>query len=196
MSISLRGKCRPDTGHIILRQTKNFGFRIALEVVLIILAFCAVINAQTTPPLGKHDSDRAAILADITAITQAYLDGDVEKIYLTHSADWTGFLGRSAVPIKGLDAYMKFQGLVYPVPVGAPKPTPDKTTTFRITDFDLNFVTENVGVANFAIEYGTKSGPDFVPSNRIRITDIYAKRKGNWMQVASHVSRDPRAGDR
>lgn len=195
MFIFSRQNCRLST-HSTVQKPKNREKRagIRLSKVFICALFLVFsINAQTTRPRDKHDADRAAIRADIEAITQAYLDGDVEKIYTTHSKDWTGFLGRARRPIIGVDEYMKFQGLRYPPPADAPKPKPDtipNPTIFRTTDFDVNFVTPDVGVANLILEYGKKSGSDFVVTRRMRITDVYAKRKGVWIQVASHSSLD------
>jgi hypothetical protein len=148
-------------------------------------------NAQTGDRRDDLDDDRAAIRADVEAIVQAYLDGDVGKIYSTHSKDWTGFLGRTQIPIKGLDEYMSVQGFRYPPPTDAPKSKPNSNTPFRLTYFDVNFITPDVGVANLVLEYGKQSGSDFVATSRMRITDVYAKRDGKWIQVASHSSGDP-----
>jgi hypothetical protein len=72
------------------------------------LALCA----QTTQ--DKRAADAASIRAHIESIFQAFLDGDVEKIYATHSEDWRGFLDGSRVPIKGVDEYMRANGIEWP----------------------------------------------------------------------------------
>jgi len=38
----------------------------------------------------------------------------VDKIYATHTEDWRGFLEGSRVPIKGIDEYMKANGIDWP----------------------------------------------------------------------------------
>ena len=156
---------------------------------------CAAALLLSLPASAQkqtQDSDRAAILADIDALVVAYLRSDIEKIYSSRTKDWTGFLGRSSVPLKGVDEYMRFQGLKYPPATDAPKPDVSADLTpYRITNFDVSFVTRDVAVANLILEYGKMGSAEFVTASRIRITDVYAKRKGVWVQVASHSSADP-----
>jgi len=54
----------------------------------------------------NREADANAIRAHIESIFQAFIDGDIDKIYATHSEDWRGFLDGSRVPIKGIDEYM------------------------------------------------------------------------------------------
>ena len=160
-------------------------------VILMFVGSLALsIVAQSTRS-DNRDADRAAIRASIEGITQAYLDGNIEKIYGDRSADWTGFVGRAPIPIIGRDQYMQVQGLQYPPPANAPKREKDTSTIFRFTNFDVNFVSPDVAVVNFILEYAKRSDADFVPTSRMRITDVYGKRKGVWLQVASHTSADP-----
>ena len=163
-----------------------------------LVLICALLAAltfagQSGGRRDNRDADRAAIRACIEEITQAYLDGDTEKIYVDRTDDWTGFLGRTSTPVIGRDQYMKVQGLRYPVPAeaAASKPVKDTSTIFRITDFDVNFVSPDVGVANLILEYAKRGNSDFVPTARMRITDVYVKRKDVWVQAASHTSSDP-----
>jgi hypothetical protein len=192
MSIVKHSAVRQSTNvHPQRIRSRAVAFTARVLVCALLLGICA--GAQGTSR-SRLEADRAAILADVAAITQAYLDGDVTKIYSTHAKDWTGFLGRARVPIKGLDQYMRFQGLTYPPPTAAAQSKPQATssdTAFRMTDADVNFITPDVGVANLILEYGKKSDADFKVTSRMRITDVYAKRKGLWIQVASHTSMDP-----
>ncbi len=157
----------------------------------LLTTFC--LAGQPNSPRDHRDADRAAIRTCIEEITQAYLEGDAEKIYVDRTADWTGFLGRTSAPVIGRDEYMKVQGLHYPVPAeaAASKPAKDTSTIFRITDFDVNFVSPDVGVANLILEYAKRGQSEFVPTGRMRITDVYVKRNGVWVQAASHTSSDP-----
>src|SRR5215510_5906708 len=66
-------------------------------------------------------ADAAAIRAHIESIFQAFIDGDVQKIYATHSEDWRGFLDGSQTPIKGIDEYMRANGIDWPQPANTPK---------------------------------------------------------------------------
>jgi len=141
-----------------------------------------------------RDADRAAIRAHIESICQAFIDGDIEKIYATHSQDWRGYLVNSRVPIRGIDEYMKANGIAWPRPTGAAKPAPSPDVTaagFKVFDLDVNFYGPELAVACFMVDFGRKSGTDLVTTSRLRIMDVYAKRSGNWIQVASHTVVDP-----
>jgi hypothetical protein len=46
-------------------------------------------------------------------------------------------------------------------------------------------------VVNFLGGFQRKDGNATVALRRLRIMDIYAKRKGSWIQVASHTAVDP-----
>jgi ketosteroid isomerase-like protein len=161
---------------------------------LLWLLSCQVISkAQAVSQNDGRDADRAAIRAHIESICQAFVDGDIDKIYATHSEDWRGFLEGSRVPIRGIDEYMKANGITWPRPAAA-KPTanPDAASVgFKVFDFDVNFYSPELGVACFMLDFGRKSGNDLVTTNRLRIMDVYAKRSGHWIQVASHTVVDP-----
>jgi len=161
----------------------------------VLLLGCQVISkAQSTSPADGRDSDRAAIRAHIEGICQAFIDGDIDKIYATHSEDWRGFLEGSRVPIRGIDEYMKANGITWPRPAGTASPAPGSdavTVGFKVFDFDVNFYSPELAVACFMVDFGRKSGSDLVTTNRLRIMDVYAKRSGQWIQVASHTVVDP-----
>jgi hypothetical protein len=135
-------------------------------------------------------ADATAIRAHIGSIFQAFIDGDEQKIYDTHSEDWRGLLGGYPTPIKGIDEYMRANGIDWPKPANAPKPGPyyPAGTSYKMNDFDVHFYTPELAVANFIGEFVSKNGETL---RRFRIMDIYAKRKGNWIQVASHTAPDP-----
>ena len=135
-------------------------------------------------------ADRAAIRAHIESIFQAFIDWDVDKIYATHSQDWRGFLDDTRTPIKGIDEYMHANGIDWPKVKGS-KPQPDPNRGYRISDFDVIFHSPELAVVNFIGEMGKKSGTTFEPTYRMRIMDVYAKRQGGWIQVASHTVADP-----
>jgi hypothetical protein len=152
-----------------------------------------VANGAST--IGQEDraADAAAIRAHIESIFQAFIDGDEDKIHATHSEDWRGFLEGSRVPIKGIDEYMRANGIEWPRPANAPKPTSyyPPGTGYKVSNFDVSFYGPELAVASFFGDFERKIGNTPVTLRRFRIMDVYAKRKGGWIQVASHTVVDP-----
>jgi hypothetical protein len=140
-----------------------------------------------------HSADAAAIRAHIESIFQAFIDGDQDKIFATHSEDWRGFLEGSRTPIKGIDEYMRANGIEWPRPANAPKVTRymPAGTTYKVSDFDVHFYGPELAVASFFGEFQRKDGDTTITLRRFRIMDVYGKRNGNWIQVASHTVIDP-----
>jgi hypothetical protein len=153
----------------------------------------AVARTATVETQEDRAADAAAIRAHIESIFQAFIDGDIEKIQATHSDDWRGLLDGSRVPIKGIDEYMKANGIEWPRPANAPKTTPyyPPDTRYRVSDFDVYFYSPELAVASFFGDFERNIGGATVTMRRFRIMDVYAKRKGNWIQVASHTVIDP-----
>ena len=150
-------------------------------------------NDKSTTSQEDRVADAAAIRAHIESIFQAFIDGDVDKIYTTHAEDWRGLLEGSRAPIKGVDEYMRANGIEWPRPANAPKSTPyyPRGTTYRVSDFDVKFYSPELAVVSFFGDFERKAGNTTVTLRRFRIMDVYAKRKGNWIQVASHTVVDP-----
>jgi ketosteroid isomerase-like protein len=157
-------------------------------------AAAAVARAQAPAASGDgRDADRTAIRAHIESICQAFIDGDFNKIHATHTEDWRGFLENSRAPIKGIDAYMRANGIPWPMPanaVGRPG-NPDPARTFKVFDFDVHFYSADLAVANFFVDFGVTAGAEFKTNTRYRIMDIYVRRGGAWNQAASHTVVDP-----
>jgi len=165
-------------------------------VSLSLLSLFGLINltlAQSAPPSDDRQQDRDAIRAHIESICQAFLDGDIDKIHATHTEDWRGFLEGSRVPIKGIDEYMRANGIPWPMPANAPKRGWDRddAASFKLFDFDVHFYSPELAVVCFNVDFGKKSGDQFITTTRYRIMDVYAKRKGQWNQAASHTVVDP-----
>jgi ketosteroid isomerase-like protein len=156
-----------------------------------VLVLCLSVGAFAS--MNSDDTDRsadaAAIRAHIESIFQAFIDGDEQKIFATHSEDWRGFLEGYHKSIKGIDEYMRANGIDWPKPANAPKPGPyfPAGTTYKMSDFDVQFYGSELAVATFVGEF-VREG---VTLRRLRIMDVYAKRKGGWIQVASHTVVDP-----
>lgn len=157
--------------------------------VSLILCLAAAVAAQQS----DRSADAAAIRAHIESIFQAFIDRDEQKIYDTHSEDWRGLLEGYPTPIKGIDEYMKANGIDWPKPANAPKPQRYYAagTTYKIDDFDVHFYGPELAVVNFLSEFQRKDGNSTTTLRRLRIMDVYAKRKGSWIQVASHTAVDP-----
>ncbi len=158
-----------------------------------LVAFSLTGFAQPKDPDDRPE-DRAAIRAHIESICQAFIDGDLEKIHATHTADWRGFLENSRTPIKGIDEYMRANGIPWPQPANAPKSQPNAnaaTRGFKVFEFDVHFYGPDMAVANFLVDFGTKKGSELETNVRYRIMDIYARRNGQWNQAASHTVIDP-----
>ncbi|HEY8462139.1 MAG TPA: nuclear transport factor 2 family protein [Blastocatellia bacterium] len=153
----------------------------------------SVTKSATVENQEDRAADAAAIRAHIESIFQAFIDGDVEKIHATHSDDWRGFLEGSRVPIKGIDEYMRANGIEWPRPDNAPKMTPyyPAGARYRVSNFDVYFYSPELAVASFFGDFERNIGGATVTMRRFRIMDVYAKRKGSWTQVASHTVIDP-----
>ena len=185
-------------------MTRKTFLSFLISPILLLAVFFAVTPVTTTvstASIGRAASeddrarDRAEIRAHIESICQAFIDGDIDKIYATHTQDWRGFLENTRVPIRGIDEYMKANGIEWPRPANAPKPPPNPnagTAGFKVFDFDVNFYGPELAVACFMVDFGNKSGNDLATTNRLRIMDVYAKRNGHWIQAASHTVVDPR----
>jgi hypothetical protein len=88
---------------------------------------------------------------------------------------------------------MRANGIEWPRPANAPKRTPyyPAGTGYRISNFDVHFYSSELAVASFCGEFERNIGNAPVTLRRFRIMDVYAKRKGHWIQVASHTAVDP-----
>ena len=166
-------------------------------LALLLAAGAAAQPAQSSP--DGRDADRAAIRAHIESIFQAFIDGDVEKIHATHADDWRGFLEGSRTPIKGIDEYMRANGIAWPrpaaapaaTPAAAPAPSPAAKPGYAVKEFDAHFYGPDLAVASFFGEFNRVVNGATVTTNRLRIMDVYGRRNGHWIQVASHTVTDP-----
>lgn len=165
-----------------------------MKLLLISIASFA-LGAVCFASVTQQDraADAEAIRAHIGSIFEAFIDGDEQKIYDTHSEDWRGLLEGTPTPIKGIDEYMRANGIDWPKPANAPKSQPyyPAGTGYKMNDFDVHFYNPELAVANFIGEFVRKDGNTTTTLRRFRIMDIYAKRKGSWIQVASHTAVDP-----
>jgi hypothetical protein len=148
--------------------------------VIALTALTATINAQTAANDGR-DADRAEIRAHIESIFQAFIDKDAAKLRATHSEDWRGFLEGSRVAIRGLEEYMRAVG------GGINNPNVGMKA-YKITSYDVLFHGPDLAVVCFIADVEGRDGG----TGTLRIMDIYARRKGHWIQAGSHTTRIPR----
>jgi ketosteroid isomerase-like protein len=141
------------------------------------------------PPQDPRAADRAAIRAHIESIFEAFINHDVDKIYATHSEDWVGFLPYNDKPIRGIDDYMRANGIDWPKEKGA-KPKSDGRQ-YGMKDFQVTFHTPDLALAHFVGWFERKEGDKAEIIWQMRISDTYARRQGKWIQVASHTEVDP-----
>jgi Domain of unknown function (DUF4440) len=148
------------------------------------VALAAAVPTHAAPRDDGREADRAAIREHIDKIFQAYIDKDRETVRKTHSQDWRGFLTGSRSIIRGIDEYMQTAD-------GSLKNPNGGMSSYKITDCDIIFHGD-VAVVNYVAEIEWRannlSGPD-----KLRTLDVYEKRGGHWIQVASNTARHPDA---
>ena len=157
---------------------------------LLTMVLTISIGTWSTVAQSKTEAvDIEAIRTEIGRITQAFIDGDIETIYRTHSQDWSGFLfDGQQVPVVGINDYMKANGIQWPATADHNKPTPNPKLHYKISDLNVTFVAPGVGVASFNLDYPWGDGVNFT---KLRIMDVFAKRDGRWVQAASYTAQDP-----
>src|SRR5215203_2018252 len=141
-------------------------------VLLFVLSVAFAGNAASVNV--DRAADAAAIRAHIESIFQAFIDGDQDKIFATHSEDWRGLLEGWSTPIKGIDEYMRVNGIEWPRPANAPEMSRyyPPGTTYKIGDFDVHFYSPELAVVNFNGEFQRKDGDTAVTLRRFRIMDV------------------------
>lgn len=163
---------------------------VCLSLTAGLLTYCQPRTVASNVPDDDRAADREAIREHIGSIFQAFIDWDVDKLYATHSEDWRGYLEGTNVPIKGIVEYMRANGIDWPKDKGT-KPSPNPARGYKMKDFDVIFHGPDLAVACFMGEFERRDVNPPVTTNRFRIMDVYAKRKGGWIQVASHTIVDP-----
>ncbi len=148
-------------------------------IALLSLAVCVTgASAQTADRAG----DAKAIRAHIDTIFRAYIAKDRETVRATHSADWRGFLIGSHGAIRGIDEYMNHADYSL-------KSTDGGMTGYTITEFDVIFHGDVAVVCYVADTEGRYKSDAW--KNKLRVLDVYEKRAGEWIQVASNTDRHP-----
>lgn len=157
-----------------------------LAAVIVGAALVVAVAAAGGPDAarGGPEADRAAIVAHIRSIFQAYVDRDRATIESTHSADWTGFQGPSTKIERGLADYM----------VNADR----SLAAFRGTGYEL-LDTEvqlhgDVALVYYVARYDYVDGEGKAGSLGLRSLDVYRRDAGGWIQSGSHITPLPSGG--
>jgi ketosteroid isomerase-like protein len=139
---------------------------------------CSNLQAQqlTAIPGDRRPADRDAIRAHIDSIFQAYIKKDRAKIEATHARDWRGFLNPARSTIKGIDEYMQYADRSLKGP---------GFQTYKMLEFDVMFYGD---VA--LVPYIARLGPED-SQYKLRVLDVYAKLRGDWIQVGSYTAPHP-----
>ena len=159
-------------------------FHLTLLALLTLMALISAAGAQTPVAGDGRDADRAAIRAHIDSIFQGFITKDAARLRATHAEDWRGFLTGSRSVMRGIEEYMRGNE-------GSIKNPNSGMTGYRITEFDVTFQGD-LALVFFVAEIDARYGDSKV-SDKLRLLDIYGKRNGHWIQVATHTARHPEA---
>ncbi|MFY9609206.1 MAG: nuclear transport factor 2 family protein [Blastocatellia bacterium] len=155
--------------------------------LMMLAGLAAGALAQVSPVSDDHAADREAIRAHIDSIFQAYIKKDRERVLATHSEDWRGFLIGSRSVIRGIDEYMKTADQSLRVPN-------EGISGYKLTELDVVFQGD-IAVVNYVADTEIKSRERAITS-KLRVLDVYAKRNGHWIQIASNTATHPDAAAR
>ena len=147
------------------------------------LAALAAACAAPTPTMNP-EADRAAILAHVHSIFDAFLRRDRDTLRATHSDDWTGFLGPSTAIERGIDAYMARADA--------------SLAAFRGTGYELSdsevALFGDVAVVYYVARYDYEDPQGTPGSLPLRSVDLYRREPGGWIQFGSHITPIPSGG--
>jgi len=148
-------------------------------LLLVAILWSGTLQAEQLKavPGDQRQADRDAIHAHIDSIFQAYMQKDRAKVQATHAQDWRGFLSGTRTIIRGLDQYMQIADRSLKNQGGF--------QTYKILDFDVMFYGD---VA--LVPYIAQLGPEQWHF-KLRVLDVYAKLKGDWIQVGSDTAPHP-----
>src|SRR5581483_108055 len=158
--------------------------RLLLLTIAVFIAFTSAVMAQTKPANDGRDNDRAAIRASIESIFQGFIDKDANKLRATHAEDWKGFLEGSPSVMKGRDSYMDAVNYVV-------THKDSGMIAYKIIEFDVTFEGD-AAIVCFVSDVTARSG-DSVSTHKLRIMDIYGKRNGAWVQIATDTNIHPQS---
>ena len=151
-----------------------------LSTVFVVVLLGTAMGQNAAP--DNRAKDREAVRAVVEKIFQAFVDKDAATLRATHADDWAGYFTNSKTLTTGIDGYMKQAG-------GTVNQKTYGMTSFKFDEFQVDFQGDLALVFYVAeIEGRNPSGQGH---DKLRSLDVYAKRNGNWVQVASNLTRHP-----
>lgn len=159
-----------------------------IKRILFLGLFCLLpvtVFAQNQPPNDDREADRTAIREHIEGIFRAYINKDRKTVQATHSEDWRGFLIGTQHIIRGIDEYMQAADSSLKNPTAG-------MAKFSFPEFDVIFQGPNLALVCYVADIEGKVG-DTPFTDKYRTLDVYARRNGAWIQIASNTARHPEA---
>lgn len=152
--------------------------------LLINCALCFMFSGSSSENvrMDDRDADRAAIRAHVDTIFQAYINKDAVKVRATHSDDWVGYFLGSRTLTQGIAGYME-------VANNSLNNKNAGMTNYKLTEFNIVFH-GNIALVFYVADIEGRVG-DALIVDKYRSVDVYEKRNGEWIQVASHLARHP-----
>lgn len=139
------------------------------------------------PTKEDRKADRDAIRMHIDQIFHAYMNKDRGTVRSTHTHDWHGFSLGTRKLVRGLDEYMamaeKWLG-----------DNSSRMTDYRFAEYETVFHGDLALVFYVAEVEGVSRGIPY--TDKFRSLDVYVKRNGEWIQLASNLDRHPDETDR
>ncbi len=132
-------------------------------------------------PANSDAADRAAILAHVRSIFEAYVRGDLAAIESTHTSDWRGFTIQSDKIVRGREGYMKNA-----------RATTDAVDTldFELLDTELEIHGDTALLWYVARDVIRPKGGE--PTTLyLRALDVYRRTPDGWNQCGSNVCKLP-----
>lgn len=130
---------------------------------------------------SRTNADRAAILAHIDGLFQAYFRKDREAIRRGHTADWRGFQITSRTLVRGIDEYMKAADRVLETIEGR---------RYQLLDTDVQ-VHGDVAVVFYLAREWIRTSDGEEKTIMLRSCDIYRRESDGWNQCGSHITLAP-----
>ena len=127
--------------------------------------------------MQSTQSDRAAILAHVDSIFQAYFRGDRATIRATHTHDWRGFQIRSRSIVRGIDEYMRNADDVLASIAGL---------RYEMLDADVQ-VWGDVAVVFYLAREWIRDRAGVEKTILLRSCDVYRRDDGAWNQCGSNI---------
>src|SRR5438105_12938321 len=151
-----------------------------MKLRLLAMPFVLVATLGAAPQ-DDRKADRDAIRAHIDSIFQAFIDKDAARLRATHHQNWLGYLEGSRTMIHGVGGYMDN---IYVDPA-----SPYGMRSYKMREFDMIFKGDAAFVCFVAeVESNTPSGPVW---RTLRISDVYTKQDGKWIQTGSDTELHP-----